>query len=39
MVEADVVIVGAGWHGLAFAKTYLEIHPSLNLLLLDSVSS
>ncbi|TID14199.1 hypothetical protein E6O75_ATG09278 [Venturia nashicola] len=31
----DVVIVGAGWSGLAAAKTYLQVHPTARLLMLD----
>ncbi|RDI84027.1 hypothetical protein Vi05172_g6066 [Venturia inaequalis] len=31
----DVVIVGAGWSGLAAAKTYLQVHPTTRLLILD----
>lgn len=30
------IIVGAGWYGLAAAKTYLALHPSLSLLLIDA---
>lgn len=33
-----VVIVGAGFSGLAAAKTYLEIDPSVNLLIVDADS-
>ncbi|KAL5332653.1 hypothetical protein BJX70DRAFT_407176 [Aspergillus crustosus] len=32
----DLVIVGAGWHGLAAAKTALALDPNVNLLVLDS---
>ncbi|KAJ0417377.1 hypothetical protein BJY00DRAFT_325686 [Aspergillus carlsbadensis] len=35
----DLVIIGAGWHGLAAAKTALELNPSNTLLVLDSAST
>ncbi|KAL4746954.1 hypothetical protein BDW72DRAFT_183835 [Aspergillus terricola var. indicus] len=35
----DLVIIGAGWHGLAAAKTALALNPDLNLLVLDSATS
>ncbi|KAL4786877.1 hypothetical protein BJX76DRAFT_63678 [Aspergillus varians] len=35
----DLVIVGAGLHGLIMAKTYLEIHPSARLLVVDESQS
>ncbi|KXJ84755.1 putative dimethylaniline monooxygenase [Microdochium bolleyi] len=35
----DVVVIGAGWFGLSAAKTYLETHPTENLLVLDGASS
>ncbi|KAL4964234.1 flavin-containing monooxygenase [Aspergillus stella-maris] len=31
----DLLIVGAGLHGLIMAKTYLEVHPFANLLVVD----
>ncbi|KIX09420.1 uncharacterized protein Z518_00500 [Rhinocladiella mackenziei CBS 650.93] len=31
----DVVVVGAGWYGLIAARTYLELAPDTNLLLID----
>ncbi|OJI96140.1 hypothetical protein ASPVEDRAFT_35483 [Aspergillus versicolor CBS 583.65] len=36
---ADLVIIGAGWHGLAAAKTALSLDPSINLVVLDSAAS
>ncbi|KAL2857606.1 hypothetical protein BJX68DRAFT_278798 [Aspergillus pseudodeflectus] len=36
---ADLVIIGAGWHGLATAKTALALDPNLNLVVVDSASS
>lgn len=35
----DLVIVGAGWHGLAMAKTYLEVHPNSSVRIFDSAAS
>ncbi|KAM5349440.1 hypothetical protein ACJ41O_005945 [Fusarium nematophilum] len=35
----DLVIVGAGWHGLAMAKTYREAHSEANILILDYAES
>ncbi|KAL3428750.1 hypothetical protein BDV09DRAFT_190693 [Aspergillus tetrazonus] len=35
----DLVIIGAGWHGLAAAKTALALNPDLSLLVLDSATS
>ncbi|PVF97890.1 FAD/NAD(P)-binding domain-containing protein [Serendipita vermifera] len=31
-----VIIIGAGWSGLATAKTYLQIDPSIELVILES---
>ncbi|KAL2854078.1 hypothetical protein BJX68DRAFT_232778 [Aspergillus pseudodeflectus] len=36
---ADLVIIGAGWHGLAAAKTALALDRSINLVVLDSAAS
>ncbi|KAL3478886.1 hypothetical protein BJX99DRAFT_256091 [Aspergillus californicus] len=33
--QVDLLIVGAGLHGLIMAKTYREVHPSANLLVVD----
>lgn len=35
----DVIIVGAGLYGIFAAKTYLEIHPKSNILLIEEDSS
>ncbi|KAL3456974.1 hypothetical protein BJX64DRAFT_296257 [Aspergillus heterothallicus] len=35
----DLLIVGAGLHGLIMAKTYLEVHPSATLLVVDEAQS
>ncbi|KAI1437787.1 hypothetical protein GGR50DRAFT_604528 [Xylaria sp. CBS 124048] len=34
--RVDVAIIGAGWYGLAAARTYLRLRPSTNLIILDS---
>lgn len=39
MEEFDLVVVGAGWYGLAAAKTYIQLHPHENILVLDSAPS
>ena len=31
-----VIVIGAGWSGLATAKTYLQINPSIELTILDA---
>ncbi|KAI1132339.1 cofactor FMO1 enzyme is FAD [Nemania abortiva] len=31
----DVIVVGAGWYGLVAARTYLELAPHTNLLIVD----
>ncbi|CAG8958080.1 hypothetical protein HYFRA_00000424 [Hymenoscyphus fraxineus] len=36
---ADLVVVGAGWAGLVAAKTYLEVHPESQVILLEAESS
>ncbi|OWP00176.1 hypothetical protein B2J93_5746 [Marssonina coronariae] len=36
---ADLVVVGAGWFGLAAAKTYLQVHPDSNMILLEAECS
>ncbi|KAH8707117.1 putative dimethylaniline monooxygenase [Phaeosphaeriaceae sp. PMI808] len=38
-VEHDLVVVGAGWFGLATAKSYIELHPTESILVVDSASS
>ncbi|KXS98404.1 hypothetical protein AC578_4688 [Pseudocercospora eumusae] len=35
----DLVVIGAGWSGLVSAKTYLQVKPDANLLIIDSDSS
>ncbi|KAF7909499.1 uncharacterized protein EAF01_003217 [Botrytis porri] len=32
--KVDLVVVGAGWFGLAGAKTYLQVHPNANVVVL-----
>ncbi|KAM5464416.1 hypothetical protein MauCBS54593_006929 [Microsporum audouinii] len=39
MEEVDLVVVGAGPYGLCAAKTYLEVNPSANVVLLEAESS
>ncbi|KAF8251482.1 FAD/NAD(P)-binding domain-containing protein [Wilcoxina mikolae CBS 423.85] len=31
----ELVVIGAGWHGLVSAKTYLEVNPSARVIILD----
>ncbi|KAK7531682.1 uncharacterized protein J3D65DRAFT_122192 [Phyllosticta citribraziliensis] len=35
----DLIVIGAGWNGLAAAKTYIELHPTENVLVIDSAES
>ncbi|KAM3415975.1 hypothetical protein BST61_g9464 [Cercospora zeina] len=35
----DLVVIGAGWAGIAAAKIYLDLHPRGNLLVLDANSA
>ena len=35
----DLVIIGAGLHGLCMAKTYSEVHPDTKVLIVDSAAS
>ncbi|KAJ0418640.1 hypothetical protein BJY00DRAFT_314791 [Aspergillus carlsbadensis] len=37
--SVDLLIVGAGLHGLIMAKTYLEVHPSATLIVVDESKS
>lgn len=37
--KVDLVVVGAGWHGLAAAKAHLDLHPSAQVLVLDQEKS
>ncbi|KAL4875429.1 hypothetical protein BJY04DRAFT_202185 [Aspergillus karnatakaensis] len=39
MESLDVLVIGAGWSGLAALKTYRQVHPSASICLLDSASS
>ncbi|KAL4866670.1 hypothetical protein BDV12DRAFT_198892 [Aspergillus spectabilis] len=39
MQSLDVLVIGAGWSGLAALKTYRQLHPSSSICLLDSASS
>ena len=38
LISKDVIIIGAGWHGLQAAKTYLAINTSVDLTIIDSDS-
>lgn len=35
----DLAIIGAGWHGLTMAKTYLQASPDASIVILDSATS
>ncbi|QYT05906.1 Flavin-containing monooxygenase [Trichoderma simmonsii] len=37
--HTKVIIIGAGWAGLAAAKTYLQANPAISLTILDSEST
>ncbi|KAJ5791092.1 uncharacterized protein N7518_008103 [Penicillium psychrosexuale] len=39
METVDLVVVGAGWSGLSAVKTYREVNPGHNVLLLETASS
>ncbi|KAJ5207533.1 hypothetical protein N7491_001838 [Penicillium cf. griseofulvum] len=39
MESVDLVVVGAGWSGLSAIKTYREVNPGHNVLLLEAASS
>ncbi|KAF4449672.1 hypothetical protein F53441_7072 [Fusarium austroafricanum] len=39
MEHIDLAIIGAGWHGLAMAKTYSELHPDAKICILDQAMS
>ncbi|ERF68288.1 hypothetical protein EPUS_02744 [Endocarpon pusillum Z07020] len=39
MESVDVVVIGAGWSGLAAAKTYIELHPSATVVVLDDADT
>ena len=38
-VRREVVIIGAGWYGIAAAKTYLEVNSNVSLTIIDPDSS
>jgi dimethylaniline monooxygenase (N-oxide forming) len=35
-IASSVIIIGAGWTGLAAAKTYLQLFPSISLTIIDA---
>ncbi|KAG6003743.1 hypothetical protein E4U21_001746, partial [Claviceps maximensis] len=37
--EHDLIVIGAGWYGLAVAKTYIEVHPQQSVVVLEQNSS
>ncbi|KAF2757416.1 putative dimethylaniline monooxygenase [Pseudovirgaria hyperparasitica] len=37
--ERDMVVVGAGWFGLAAAKAYIELHPDEDIQVLESAAT
>ncbi|KAL1999929.1 hypothetical protein VTN02DRAFT_3796 [Thermoascus thermophilus] len=37
--SVDLVVIGAGWHGLVVTKTFLEVHPTSHVVLLEAQSS
>ncbi|GFG26298.1 dimethylaniline monooxygenase [N-oxide-forming] 1 [Aspergillus udagawae] len=39
METVDLTVIGAGWSGLAAIKTYLQVNPSSNVVLLEAASS
>ncbi|TFK92337.1 FAD/NAD(P)-binding domain-containing protein [Polyporus arcularius HHB13444] len=39
METFDCVVVGAGWFGLAAAKTYIQLHPAEDVAVLESAES
>lgn len=39
MEDIDLIIVGAGWRGLAMAKTYHQVHPDASILILDEAET
>ncbi|KAJ5101150.1 hypothetical protein N7456_007202 [Penicillium angulare] len=39
MDPVDLVVIGAGWNGLAAVKTYRDLNPDSNVLLLEAASS
>ncbi|KIW60094.1 hypothetical protein PV05_00338 [Exophiala xenobiotica] len=39
MDSFDLIVIGTGWYGLAAAKTYIELHPSEHVAILEANSS
>jgi thioredoxin reductase len=39
MERTDLVIIGAGWFGLAMAKTYHQVHPGARITIFDDAKS
>ncbi|KAL2066717.1 hypothetical protein VTL71DRAFT_2789 [Oculimacula yallundae] len=39
MDSFDVVVIGAGWFGLAAAKTYIQLHPTARIVVFESAAS
>ncbi|KAE8371650.1 hypothetical protein BDV26DRAFT_298610 [Aspergillus bertholletiae] len=37
--KSDLIVVGAGWFGLAAAKHYIQLHPSERVIVIESASS
>ncbi|KAI9646397.1 hypothetical protein NHQ30_004389 [Ciborinia camelliae] len=37
--DHSVIIIGAGWQGIAAARTYLQLNPNIKLTIIDSDSS
>ncbi|KAJ9617259.1 hypothetical protein H2200_000980 [Cladophialophora chaetospira] len=35
----DLIVIGTGWFGLAAAKTYIELHPAHNVVVLEANST
>ncbi|KAH7141722.1 putative dimethylaniline monooxygenase [Dactylonectria macrodidyma] len=35
----DLIVVGAGWFGLAAAKTYIELHPNERVLVIEAANT
>ncbi|KJK77031.1 hypothetical protein H634G_07607 [Metarhizium anisopliae BRIP 53293] len=37
--DYDVIVIGAGWYGLAAARTYIELHPHEKIAILEADST